>query len=627
MRIQRFKIDNCFSFPPSGTTSIELSDCNLIIGKNDSGKTNIIKSLLVINNFLYRWSREGSQTFLEPITLSELKVGPDTIKGEGCELIFHNKETAQPILFELDYLLSEDENKELHRLPYGRPPNPEAPKFIQISGKLTYPNPGHAITFEITGIEVWDFNEGRASPVSDFQLDVMKNNSQRSDYQEVGTFLKKLIAQVKNTIYLKGVRDIQNALLEDTLNSPGGVLLKKLRDLKEGNEKEFKQFKKFQDFILNLTDDGYKGKNRRIVFPTSHDSKIDVGISNDKNVLPLSHYGSGVGQLFVLAANIVLIKPQSLVLIEEPEVHFHPELQRNFLNYIFNELQGDLNHQYIILSHSPIFIDKVLKEGGRIYLSKKNDPTQNATQLVNLEASELYGALDELGVQGSDILQSNGVIWVEGPSDRIYINKWLNLYSDLDKNGPKYGEGEHYSIFFYGGSLLSWLSVGVDSKNNADTKKDIDNFIRIIKLNRKVAVIVDRDKPKGKKWETKERIQKEIEENAEARGDASSGYFHATVGKEIENYLPEDLIKRVYKRKLKGISPRPKYTINSKKPFSHFFKSTKTSSKCEQSFYEQNKVIFAQDICDAMTKDDLRSNEKLESFMKELSDTIKQWND
>ncbi len=31
--------------------------------------------------------------------------------------------------------------------------------------------------------------------------------------------------------------------------------------------------------------------------------------------------------------------------------------------------------------------------------------------------------LSDIGFKASDILQANGVIWVEGPSDRIYINR------------------------------------------------------------------------------------------------------------------------------------------------------------------------------------------------------------
>ena len=37
--------------------------------------------------------------------------------------------------------------------------------------------------------------------------------------------------------------------------------------------------------------------------------------------------------------------------------------------------------------------------------------------------SDNYDVLDDLGAKASDIFQSNGIIWVEGPSDRIYIKK------------------------------------------------------------------------------------------------------------------------------------------------------------------------------------------------------------
>ena len=47
------------------------------------------------------------------------------------------------------------------------------------------------------------------------------------------------------------------------------------------------------------------------------------------------------------------------------------------------------------------------------------------------------------------ILQANCVVWVEGPSDRIYLKHWIEaVTSELI-------EGLHYSIMFYGGRLLS----------------------------------------------------------------------------------------------------------------------------------------------------------------------------
>ena len=61
--------------------------------------------------------------------------------------------------------------------------------------------------------------------------------------------------------------------------------------------------------------------------------------------------------------------------------------------------------------------------------------------------------LRDLRYQASDLLQTNGIIWVEGPSNRIYINRWLEL------SGSKFTEGVDYSIMFYGGACLASLSA------------------------------------------------------------------------------------------------------------------------------------------------------------------------
>lgn len=45
-------------------------------------------------------------------------------------------------------------------------------------------------------------------------------------------------------------------------------------------------------------------------------------------------------------------------------------------------------------------------------------------------------ALDDLGVKASDLLQANGIIWVEGPSDRAYIHlkiRVAKLYDEIKK--------------------------------------------------------------------------------------------------------------------------------------------------------------------------------------------------
>ena len=57
--------------------------------------------------------------------------------------------------------------------------------------------------------------------------------------------------------------------------------------------------------------------------------------------------------------------------------------------------------------------------------------------------SDVHVTLDDLGASGADILQCNGVVWVEGPSDVIYLREWLRMHAR--KEGRKQlVQGQHY---------------------------------------------------------------------------------------------------------------------------------------------------------------------------------------
>jgi hypothetical protein len=141
-------------------------------------------------------------------------------------------------------------------------------------------------------------------------------------------------------------------------------------------------------------------------------------------------------------------------------------------------------------------------------------------------ASGKHALLLDLGYRPSDLLQANYVIWVEGPSDRIYINHWIKAQaSDLV-------EGLHYAIMFYGGRLLSHLSY-----DGAAPDEDlIADFVRLARLNRSACIAIDSDRDTAVDGlnETKTRIIKEFE--------ACECLAWVTDGRTIENYVPEGVL-------------------------------------------------------------------------------------
>ncbi|MFZ3000641.1 MAG: AAA family ATPase [Undibacterium umbellatum] len=108
----------------------------------------------------------------------------------------------------------------------------------------------------------------------------------------------------------------------------------------------------------------------------------------------------------------------SICLIEEPEVHLHPSLQRTLMSRM-NELAIEKKLQLLITSHSPLFINLALtlKNAKLFGVNPKN-------RLEEITIPEVL--LKDLDVKGSDILQTNGVIWVEGESDKIYLKYWIS---------------------------------------------------------------------------------------------------------------------------------------------------------------------------------------------------------
>jgi len=320
--------------------------------------------------------------------------------------------------------------------------------------------------------------------------------------------------------------------------------------------------------------------------------------------IALSDSGSSLKTVLLVLLNIVLVpafngKDMSnyVFAFEELENNLHPALQRRLLSYLMR-VARETQCTLFLTTHSNVVIDVLSHQDDAQILHVKHDGEKSTVESVSTHIEKTY-VLDDLDFRASDVLQANGVIWVEGPSDRIYLKKWIELWSD-----GLLEEDIHYQFVFYGGSVRKHLS--------ADDPDDVDSAISVFRINRNAVIVMDSDRSKkGQNLESsKTSLIKEI------KGIGSSSTF-VTQGRDIENYINPEVIQNHYN--LENI-PR---AIDQYETFEDYLDSVE---KDRGKTFSNNKVLFADRIVEHFEKESLSRMFDINKRMNEVVDLIKGWN-
>jgi putative ATP-dependent endonuclease of the OLD family len=254
-----------------------------------------------------------------------------------------------------------------------------------------------------------------------------------------------------------------------------------------------------------------------------------------KGSIALSKSGSGLKTVILVLLNLLVVpkfEPLSklsdpVFAFEELENNLHPALLRRLLAYIESHALRS-NSPVFLTTHSPVMIDVLGAASHAQIVHVTHDGRTGTTKRIGAHFDKL-DALSTLGARPSDLLQANGVVWVEGPSDRIYVNRWIELASNGELK-----EGRHYQCAYYGGSLLARYQATAPDEEASE-------LANLLRINSNICLICDSDLSL-KRGQLKPRVVRLQDELRKIPG----AFMWITSAKEIENYLPGEVLSSVF---------------------------------------------------------------------------------
>ncbi|MES0127613.1 AAA family ATPase [Mesorhizobium sp. M0029] len=335
MKIQNFRIRR---FKVIEDTSVGLSDLNIIVGSNNSGKSSIIQALHFCISILQSIALAKKWTRKSPLIAT---LGPDEIiyspasnpyaLGQGGKLV---EGENRSILFDLT-------------LENGRTFSLEVAKGKNNNVQARIVNPEVAVGLASLDDPFSIFSPGLAG--------VAKSEVFVSD----GVLLRALARGDANVI-------LRNMLLRLWPN--------------EDNRNRF---------LVDLAE-VFPGVEIDVIFEQKIDEYIYVFVKKDGTSIPIELCGTGFLQAVQILCYLHRFRP-SLIVLDEPDSHLHPNNQRIISNLLFR-ITEDLGTQIVITTHSRHIVDAL--SGVARYIWVQSGAAAPASRDDQIDILMDLGALD-----------------------------------------------------------------------------------------------------------------------------------------------------------------------------------------------------------------------------------------
>lgn len=344
-----------------------------------------------------------------------------------------------------------------------------------------------------------------------------------------------------------------------------------------------------------------------------------------KEERPIYDLGDGIQSIIILTFPIFMSEEPILFYIEEPENYLHAGLQRTLIETFAKHKE----HLFFMTTHSNNFLDLV-QERSDISIQQVSN---KEGETVIKAAKEYEILLNDLGVRASSVLLANCSIWVEGITDKLYLRTYMKKYiselvdADEESKANKlksYHENLHYVFTEYQGSNITHWNF---EETNIENKSS-GNKTPARRVTKNILLIADADI--DSKSNRVEKLSGELGAN-----------FHLLDWKEIENYIPHDILIETAKRRWDTFNQRVECSIERFSNIEYGKFETKSygigtileryvnkSSETDRKFYEDKSGTIKDKVKFCNTAIDLMSDSNYEwSLTPELTTLCeKLWN-
>jgi putative ATP-dependent endonuclease of the OLD family len=451
MKLRRIKVENVLSFLEPTELLVD-GNMSIIVGPNAGGKTNLLDIVtgIIRGRLLLSWSLTESSTDIRQFSQGD-------VSSQLRALVRHKGGGDRPQKYEIELEVTEYDCDNMKKMKASAQEfaNRAKQKYddcriieanewnlsvISVGQRLTYKmvNTASPVLTEDDVAEATYLNY-----LNLYEVDAILRQEYNDEVLSMPMLYmptNRTIGQVESSVSLSQYEERKSSIDHATSKSRaqlisfaiGRMAIRHRLLLESGQGDEFKNDQSMKDLTNKLESLGYEWELKS-TNPMSN--KYDLVLTKRGISFSIGEASSGEKEILTyLLAIYVLNVRNALIVIDEPELHLHPQWQTVLLS-LFKELADKTGNQFLMSTHSPTFISPdTIHSVSRVFSDQQQSKIVNLSQGKLPEEKNLVSIVNSLN--NEKIFFVDKVVLVEGILDRIFFEavfRKLDLHKRSDK--------------------------------------------------------------------------------------------------------------------------------------------------------------------------------------------------